>query len=57
MMGHFTYTLTLASAISAGLALYDRKTPRERIYRGIYLFGGFLFAIGGIGWIMYFINP
>jgi hypothetical protein len=56
-MGHFTYTLTLASAISAGLALYDRKTARERIYRGMYLFGVFLFAIGGIGWMMYFINP
>ncbi len=56
-MGHFTYTLTLASAISAGLALYDRKTARERIYRGVYLFGSFLAAIFGVGWLMYLINP
>jgi hypothetical protein len=56
-MGHFTYTLTLASAISAGLALYDRKTARERMYRAIYLFGGFLSAIFGAGWLMYFMNP
>ena len=56
-MGHLTYTLTLASAISASMALYDRKTGRERIYRGIYLFGSFLVAIFGIGWVMYFVNP
>ena len=55
-MGHFAYTLTLASAISAGLALYDRKTTRERIYRGVYLFGSFLAAILGVGWLMYWIN-
>ena len=56
-MGHFAYTLTLASAISAGMAFYDRKTTRERIYRGAYLFGCFLTAIFGIGWMMYLINP
>ena len=26
---------------------------RERIYRGAYIFGGFLLAIFGIGWAMY----
>ena len=56
-MGHFTYTLSLATALSAGLALVDRKTGRERIYRGAYIFGGFLLAIFGIGWAMYLINP
>jgi hypothetical protein len=56
-MGHFLYSLTLASAISGGMALYDRKTARERIYRGIYLFGTFLCSIFAVGWTMYFINP
>ena len=56
-MCHFTYTLTLAAAISTGLALYDRKTARERVYRGIYLFGSFLCAVFAMGWTMYFINP
>jgi hypothetical protein len=56
-MGHFAYTLTLASALSAGLALYDRKTTRERIYRGAYLLGSFLLTIFGVSWLMYLINP
>lgn len=56
-MSHFTYTLALAASLSAGLAIYDRKTRRDRIYRGLYVFGGFLIAIFGGGWLMYFINP
>lgn len=56
-MGHFSYMVGLATAISAGLALYDRNTARERFYRGAYLFGSFLIAIFCIGWLMYWINP
>ena len=56
-MSHFAYTLTLATAMSAGLAVVDRKTARDRIYRGLYVFGGFLLAIFGGGWAMYLINP
>ena len=56
-MGHFTYTLTLASGISVGLALFDRKIWRERLYRGAYLLGSFLLAIFGVSWLMYLINP
>ena len=56
-MGHFSYTLFLAAALSAGIALADRKTLRERVYRGVYVFGAFLIAIFGIGWSMYLINP
>jgi hypothetical protein len=56
-MGHFAYTLTLATGISAGLALIDRKSWRERLYRGVYLLGSFLLAIFGVGWLMYAINP
>jgi len=56
-MGHFAYTLTLASGISAGLALIDRKNWHERFYRGVYLLGAFLLVIFGISWMMYLINP
>jgi len=56
-MGHFSYTLFLSAALSAGFALADRKTVRDRIYRGVYVFGSFLIAIFGIGWSMYLINP
>jgi hypothetical protein len=56
-MGHFSYTLTLASGISAGLALFDRRSWRERLYRGVYLLGSFLLAIFGVSWLMYLINP
>jgi hypothetical protein len=56
-MGHFGYMLGLATAISTGLAIYDRKTARERVYRGAYLFGSFLSAILCVGWLMYWINP
>ena len=51
-MGHFAYTLTLATGISAGLALIDRKSWRERLYRGVYLLGSFLLAIFGVSWLM-----
>ena len=56
-MGHFTYTLLLAAILSAVFALADRKTFRERLYRGVYVFGGFLLSIFAIGWSMYLINP
>jgi hypothetical protein len=56
-MGHFAYTLSLATGISAGLALFDRKIWSERVYRGVYLLGSFLVAIFGVSWLMYLINP
>ena len=56
-MSHVTYTLSLAVLLSAGLAFYDRKTRRDRIYRGVYVLGAFLVAIFGGGWAMYLINP
>jgi hypothetical protein len=56
-MGHFSYTLFLAAALSAGFALADRKTLRERLYRGVYVFGGFSLSVFAIGWSMYLINP
>jgi hypothetical protein len=56
-MGHFFYTFALALVFSAGLAISDRKTRRDRIYRGAYVFGGFVLAIFGGGWLMYLINP
>jgi len=56
-MGHFTYTLLLAAALSTVFAAVDRQTLRERVYRGVYVFGSFLVAIFGIGWSMYLINP
>ena len=56
-MGHFSYMCGLAAAISGGLALYDRKTPGERIYRAAYLLGAFALAIFGVAWLMYGINP
>lgn len=56
-MGHFLWTVMLAAALSAGMAVVDRKARLERVYRGVYVFGGFLVAIFGIGWSMYWINP
>jgi predicted PurR-regulated permease PerM len=56
-MGHFLWTVMLAAALSAVMAGIDRKTRLERLYRAVYVFGGFLVAIFGIGWSMYLINP
>lgn len=56
-MSHFVYTLLLAVALSAGLAFYDRKSRRDRIYRGLYVLGSFLVASFGGGWLMHLINP
>ena len=56
-MGHFLSTLGMALAFSAGLAIYDRKTRHERLYRGAYVFAAFLLTIFGGGWLMYLINP
>jgi len=57
LMGHFIYTLSLATGISAGMAVIDRQGWRERAYRGLYLLGSFLLAIFGVSWAMYLINP
>ena len=56
-MGHFSYTLLLAAALSVVFALVDRKSLSDRLHRGFYVFGGFLLAIFGIGWSMYLLNP
>ena len=56
-MSHFVYTLLLATVLSVGFALYDRKSRRDRIYRGLYVFGSFLAAIFGGGWLMHLVNP
>jgi len=56
-MGHFIYTLSLATGISAGMVVIDRQGWRERAYRGLYLLGSFLLAIFGVSWAMYLINP
>jgi len=56
-MGHFLWTLLMAAGLSAGMAAVDRKTTRERVYRGVYVFGAFLVTIFGVGWSMYWINP
>lgn len=56
-MGQFGYTLALACGISLGLALIDRKTWRERAYRGVYLLGSFVLSIFAVSWLMYAMNP
>ena len=55
-MGHFEYTMMTALAFSAARAAMGSFTPRERVYRGVYLFVTYAAAVFSIGWAMRWVN-
>lgn len=51
---HLEAALLFAFFTTIVLAVIGRNTDKERIRYGIYVFGYFLVAIFGLGWLMYF---
>jgi hypothetical protein len=53
-LSHFEAALLFAFFASIVMGIVGRDTDRERLRYGLYVFGWFLLAIFGLGWLMYF---
>ena len=54
-LSHFEASLLFALFCSVVLGVVTRRTDRERLRYGMYVFGCFMAALFGIGWLMYFV--
>ncbi len=52
-LSHFEAAFLFAMFCSIVLAVVTKRTDRERIRYGLYVFGCFLVALFGLGWLMY----
>jgi hypothetical protein len=55
-MSHPALVLLESTVIAAALALFDRRTARERLYYGIYTFLSFAGVTLAGGWLMHCIH-
>ena len=53
-LSHFEASFLFALLTSVVLGVVTKRTDRERLRYGLYVFGCFLAALVGIGWLMYF---
>jgi len=53
-VSHFEAAFLFSLFSSIVLGIVTKKTDRERLRYGAYVFGCFLVALFGIGWVMYF---
>lgn len=51
-LSHFEAAFLFALFTSVVLGVVTKKTDRDRLYYGLYVFGCFLLALFGIGWVM-----
>ena len=51
-LSHFEAAFLFALFTSVVLGIVTKKTDRDRLYYGLYVFGCFLLALFGIGWVM-----
>ncbi|MGH9657494.1 MAG: hypothetical protein ACRD96_03060 [Bryobacteraceae bacterium] len=51
-LSHFEAALLFALFASIVMGIVSKKTDRERLQYGLYLFGCFLAALVGLGWLM-----
>lgn len=51
-LSHFEAALLFALFASIVMAITSKKTDRERLQYGFYLFGCFLATLVGLGWLM-----
>ena len=49
---HFEASLLFALCASIVMGIVTKKTDRERLRYGLYLFGCFLASLIGLGWLM-----
>ncbi|PYT26038.1 MAG: hypothetical protein DMG57_22985 [Acidobacteria bacterium] len=53
-LSHFEASFLFALLTSVVLGVVTKRTDRERLRYGLYVFGCFMAALVGIGWLMYF---
>jgi hypothetical protein len=53
-LSHFEAAFLFALFTSVVLGVVTKTTDAERVRYGVYVFGCFLAALFGIGWLMYF---
>ncbi|MEX2304400.1 MAG: hypothetical protein WD733_25885 [Bryobacterales bacterium] len=53
-LSHLQAALLFALFTSIVLGVIGRNTDRERMQYGLYVFGYFMLAVVGLGWLMYF---
>jgi len=53
-LSHFEASLLFALFTSVVLAIVTKRDDRERLRYGLYVFGCFVVALFGLGWIMHF---
>jgi hypothetical protein len=53
-LSHFEASFLFSLFTSVVLGVVSKRTDRERFSYGAYVFGCFLVALFGIGWLMYF---
>ena len=51
-LSHFEAALLFALFASIVMAITSKKTDRERLHYGFYLFGCFLATLVGLSWLM-----
>jgi hypothetical protein len=51
-LSHFEAAFLFSVFASVVLGVVTKKTDRERLHYGFYVFGCFLLALFGIGWLM-----
>ena len=51
-LSHFEAALLFALFASVVMGLVGKKTDRERLQYGLYLFGCFIAALVGLAWVM-----
>ena len=51
-LSHFEASLLFALFTSIVLGVVTKKDDKERLQYGLYVFGCFMLALFGIGWIM-----
>jgi hypothetical protein len=52
-LSHFEAAFLFSLFSSVVLGIVTKKTDRERLHYGLYVFGCFLVALFAIGWVMY----
>ena len=53
-LSHFEASFLFALFTSVVLGVVSKRTDSERLSYGLYVFGCFIVALFGIGWLMYF---
>jgi len=51
---HFEAAFLFALFTSVVLGIVTKRTDRDRLLYGLYVFGCFLLALFGLGWLMHF---